>query len=162
MLYYGALPPESAQPVQWLPAMRVCCGKGVCQVLLTAEAVHRCLAPCHTQSALCLAGSKLQAACTAAGQKEGGQALLGGLDCLVQRNFFGAQVDSFETQLPAPAPLCALRGTSAATEPDGDRFRAMFIRAPAVLEAGASVEVLAEYQCVSLSRNGFIAFQIND
>lgn len=27
-----------------------------------------------------------------AGMKEGGQALLGGLDCMVQRNFFGAQV----------------------------------------------------------------------
>ena len=64
----------------------------------------------------------------------------------MQRNFFGAQVDSFETQLPAPAPLCALRGYGAAA-PDGDSFRALFIRAPAVLEAGASVEVLAEYQC---------------
>ena len=84
----------------------------------------------------------------AAGQKEGGQALLGGLDCLVQRNFFGAQVDSFETQLPAPPPLCAVRGNGAAAAPGGDSFRAMFIRAPAVLEAGASVEVLAEYRCV--------------
>ena len=35
--------------------------------------------------------------------KEGGQALLGGLDCMVQRNFFGAQINSFETQLAAPA-----------------------------------------------------------
>lgn len=88
-----------------------------------------------------------------AGQKEGGQALLGGLDCLVQRNFFGAQVDSFETQLPAPAPLCALRGNGAAAAPGGDSFRALFIRAPAVLEAGASVEVLAEYRCVRFRLN---------
>ncbi len=29
---------------------------------------------------------------TSAGQKEGGQALLGGLDISVSRNFFGAQV----------------------------------------------------------------------
>jgi hypothetical protein len=43
----------------------------------------------------------------AAGQKEGGQALLGGLDCRVQRNFFGAQIRSFETQLPAPPGLPA-------------------------------------------------------
>ena len=28
----------------------------------------------------------------ALGQREGGQALLGGLDCLVSRNFFGSQV----------------------------------------------------------------------
>ena len=66
----------------------------------------------------------------------------------MQRNFFGAQVDSFETQLPAPPPLCALRGKGAAAAPGDDSFRAMFIRAPAVLEAAASVEVLAEYRCV--------------
>jgi 5'-phosphate synthase pdxT subunit len=46
-----------------------------------------------------------------AGQKKGGQALLGGLDICVSRNFFGAD----------------------------DTFRAVFIRAPAVLEAGPQV-----------------------
>lgn len=45
--------------------------------------------------------------CTQTGQKEGGQALLGGLDCRVQRNFFGAQIRSFETQLPTPPGLPA-------------------------------------------------------
>jgi 5'-phosphate synthase pdxT subunit len=74
-----------------------------------------------------------------AGMKEGGQALLGGLDCNVSRNFFGAQINSFETQLPAPA--CFPPGADGAS-PD---FRAMFIRAPAVLEAGPAVDVLAEY-----------------
>ncbi len=66
------------------------------------------------------------------GTKKGGQALLGGLDCYVQRNFFGAQVNSFETHLPPPACL-----------PDAHAgpFRAMFIRAPAVLETGPDVEV---------------------
>ncbi|GBF93728.1 pyridoxal biosynthesis protein [Raphidocelis subcapitata] len=73
----------------------------------------------------------------AEGQKQGGQALLGGLDVCVSRNFFGAQVHSFETQLPAPPGLRALGGP--------DTFRAVFIRAPAVLEAGPGVEVLAEY-----------------
>jgi len=90
-----------------------------------------------------------------AGQKHGGQALLGGLDCLVQRNFFGAQIDSFEAELPAPAALRSLPVDSAAgpadgaagAAPGGGSFRALFIRAPAVLEAGASVEVLAEYRC---------------
>lgn len=74
-----------------------------------------------------------------AGQKEGGQALLGGLDCKVHRNFFGAQINSFETELPVPKALKAFE-----SGPQG--FRAMFIRAPAVLEAGPSVEVLSEYR----------------
>jgi len=75
----------------------------------------------------------------ATGQKEGGQALLGGLDCMVHRNFFGAQINSFETQLPAPACLPA----------DGAHegpFRAVFIRAPAITEVGDGVQVLAEYE----------------
>jgi 5'-phosphate synthase pdxT subunit len=45
-----------------------------------------------------------------AGQKEGGQALLGGLDITVSRNFFGAQINSFETQLPADAHIQAFGG----------------------------------------------------
>lgn len=35
------------------------------------------------------------------GQKEGGQELVGGLDITVQRNYFGSQVDSFQTNLAA-------------------------------------------------------------
>ena len=45
-----------------------------------------------------------------AGQKEGGQALIGGLDITVSRNFFGSQIDSFETHLPAPASFPAVEG----------------------------------------------------
>ncbi|KAH7620057.1 putative pyridoxal 5'-phosphate synthase subunit PDX2 [Nannochloris sp. 'desiccata'] len=74
----------------------------------------------------------------ATGMKEGGQALLGGLDCLVHRNFFGAQINSFETMLPAPACLPS----------DGQHegpFRAVFIRAPSITETGPGVEILAEY-----------------
>lgn len=74
----------------------------------------------------------------ATGTKEGGQALLGGLDCLVHRNFFGAQINSFETSLPAPP---CLPDDGASSGP----FRAMFIRAPAITEAGPGVEVLAQY-----------------
>jgi hypothetical protein len=40
-----------------------------------------------------------------AGQKQGGQALIGGLDITVSRNFFGSQIESFETQLPSPPVL---------------------------------------------------------
>ncbi|KAK9824162.1 hypothetical protein WJX72_008190 [[Myrmecia] bisecta] len=75
----------------------------------------------------------------ASGQKEGGQELIGGLECAVQRNFFGAQINSFETQLPAPP--CLLQYGA-----DRDTFRAMFIRAPAVMSSGPQVEVLAEYK----------------
>ena len=35
------------------------------------------------------------------GQKEGGQELMGGLDVTVRRNYFGSQVDSFQTTLNA-------------------------------------------------------------
>lgn len=72
------------------------------------------------------------------GQKKGGQALLGGLDICVSRNFFGAQINSFEAQLPATQQLQQY-GTD-------DTFRAVFIRAPAVVDAGPAVEVLASYQ----------------
>ena len=55
---------------------------------------------------------------------------LGLMDMLVRRNGFGRQVDSFETNLDV-AGL------------DGGPFHAVFIRAPAVVEAGPAVEVLA-------------------
>ncbi len=73
--------------------------------------------------------------CPFAGIKEGGQALLGGLDVTVHRNFFGAQINSFETQLPAPACL-GEDGEAAADGAAPGTFRAVFIRAPAVVETG--------------------------
>jgi len=76
-----------------------------------------------------------------AGQKQGGQALIGGLDVTVSRNFFGSQISSFETQLPAHCALPAVAGFAAA-----DPFRAIFIRAPAVMSCGPGVEVLAEFE----------------
>jgi pyridoxal 5'-phosphate synthase pdxT subunit len=66
----------------------------------------------------------------AEGQKQGGQPLLGGLDVLVNRNYFGRQVDSFETELHVPRW--------------GDElFHAIFIRAPAIIAVGPQVEPLA-------------------
>ncbi|KAL5990684.1 Pyridoxal biosynthesis protein pdx2 [Asimina triloba] len=73
----------------------------------------------------------------AVGQKSGGQALLGGLDCTVHRNFFGSQLQSFETELSVPE-LSAKEGGPAS-------YRGVFIRAPAILEVGPDVEVLADY-----------------
>ncbi len=58
-----------------------------------------------------------------------GQETFGGLDVTVQRNAFGSQADSFETEL-------AVAGFD---EP----VSATFIRAPRVVDAGPDVEVLA-------------------
>ncbi|XP_076917974.1 putative pyridoxal 5'-phosphate synthase subunit PDX2 [Bidens hawaiensis] len=71
----------------------------------------------------------------AVGQKIGGQELVGGLDCTVHRNFFGSQIQSFEAELPVPE--------LAAKEGGPSSFRGVFIRAPAILEVGPGVEVLA-------------------
>jgi 5'-phosphate synthase pdxT subunit len=56
------------------------------------------------------------------------QATFGGLDITVQRNAFGPQVDSFETELMFGSDL----------------VNAAFIRAPIVIEVGAGVEVLGK------------------
>ena len=70
------------------------------------------------------------------GAKQGGQELLGGLDVTVDRNFFGSQIDSFETSLPCDVP---------GDDSDDKNFRALFIRAPAILSAGPDVEIMASY-----------------
>ncbi|GMH10945.1 hypothetical protein Nepgr_012786 [Nepenthes gracilis] len=72
----------------------------------------------------------------AIGQKAGGQELVGGLDCTVHRNFFGSQIQSFEADLSIPHLADKEGGPS--------NFRGIFIRAPAILEVGPEVEVLAE------------------
>lgn len=61
-----------------------------------------------------------------------GQALIGGVDITVCRNYFGSQISSFEMATPPP--------------PTGDNnnntFPGVFIRAPAILAAGPDVTVL--------------------
>ena len=57
---------------------------------------------------------------------------LGVIDIGVQRNAFGRQVDSFEADIPVPV----------LGEPS---FRAIFIRAPRILNAGPNITVLATY-----------------
>ncbi|MEZ4832607.1 MAG: pyridoxal 5'-phosphate synthase glutaminase subunit PdxT [Caldilineaceae bacterium] len=66
----------------------------------------------------------------ATGQKQGGQALIGGLHATVNRNYFGRQVDSFEADLEV-------------TVFDDVPFHAVFIRAPAITAIDADVEPLA-------------------
>ncbi len=55
---------------------------------------------------------------------------IGVMDITIDRNAFGRQIDSFETEL-------GIEGL------DGDPLRAIFIRAPVITRAGEGVEVLA-------------------
>ncbi len=59
------------------------------------------------------------------------QPSIGGMDITVQRNAFGRQVDSFETDLDLPA---------LGSEP----FHGVFIRAPLIKRVGQEVDVLAQ------------------
>ena len=70
---------------------------------------------------------------------------LGLVDISVQRNAFGRQVDSFETELPID-------------EVEGGPVRCVFIRAPLIREAGAGVKVLAaiEGQGIVAARQGHL------
>lgn len=85
----------------------------------------------------------------AMGQKRDGQPLIGGLDVLVNRNFFGSQRDSFEARLE-------VKGWH---EP----FHAIFIRAPAILETGPDVAELAVWDdgerqvCVAVEQERILA-----
>jgi 5'-phosphate synthase pdxT subunit len=60
------------------------------------------------------------------------QEKLGVLDITVERNAYGRQVESFETFVEIPAV-------------GKDPFRAIFIRAPRIVETGKNVEILATY-----------------
>jgi pyridoxal 5'-phosphate synthase pdxT subunit len=62
------------------------------------------------------------------------QLSFGAIDISVQRNGYGRQVDSFETDLEVAG--------------FDHPFHAVFIRAPKVVSIGANVEVLAEYDGV--------------
>ena len=61
------------------------------------------------------------------------QPLLGVMDITVERNAFGRQVDSFETNVLFPV-----------LDDPQRPFRAVFIRAPLIASAGKGVEILAQ------------------
>ncbi len=63
------------------------------------------------------------------------QPLMGLMDITIQRNAFGRQVESFETNLDIPA--LAKNGTKPAP------FHAVFIRAPLIESVGEGVRILA-------------------
>lgn len=64
---------------------------------------------------------------------ENGQALIGGMDILVCRNYFGSQVSSFEMATPPPPGL----------DPQ-QPYPGVYIRAPAILSAGPDITVLGK------------------
>lgn len=66
------------------------------------------------------------------------QPLLDLMDITVERNAFGRQVASFETQLDVPA--------LEQVTPQGKAFQAVFIRAPLIESVGEDVQVLAELE----------------
>ena len=91
------------------------------------------------------------------GQKEGGQMLVGGLNVIASRNYFGAQVKSFEAPMqPPPLPQKEemeesymfkeengiLNNHQSKDEMQSKTFNGIFIRAPAILSVGENVEVL--------------------
>ncbi len=75
---------------------------------------------------------------SASTEEKGGQPLLSLMDIEVARNAYGRQIDSFEVTLSESR----LPGT----ERDGERLRAVFIRAPAIASHGAGVETLAAHE----------------
>lgn len=62
------------------------------------------------------------------------QQLLSNLDIVVERNAFGRQEDSFETELSIPI-----------LDKNSNSFRGVFIRAPIVTEVGVAVDIIAKF-----------------
>ena len=77
---------------------------------------------------------------------ENGQSLIGGVDILVCRNYFGSQVSSFEMPTEAPPGIPNNNnGNGSSTESSSSSsFPGIFIRAPAILSAGPDVTVLGK------------------
>ncbi len=73
------------------------------------------------------------------------QKLLENLDIMIERNAFGRQHDSFETDLNIPII-------------GGKPFKAVFIRGPVVKEVGKEVQILAKYndEIVAVQQNNII------
>mmetsp|Transcript_20274 Transcript_20274/g.33171 ORF Transcript_20274/g.33171 Transcript_20274/m.33171 type:complete len:129 (+) Transcript_20274:562-948(+) len=62
------------------------------------------------------------------GKMKDGQEIIGGLNATVHRNYFGSQLGSFSADL----------------DHMGGTYKAVFIRAPVIVEHGDNVEVLAK------------------
>ena len=91
------------------------------------------------------------------GQKKGGQNLVGGLDVVVRRNYFGAQIASFEADISPPPSWssktpnfmeCDRSPTKRFRTSDGSAkssipFPGVFIRAPAIVKIIEGEELAA-------------------
>lgn len=66
--------------------------------------------------------------------------MIGGLNILVCRNYFGSQISSFEMDTPAPP----LPSGGSSNHGSTSSFPGVFIRAPAILYAGHDVSVLGK------------------
>eukprot|EP00446_Apocalathium_sp_SHHI-4_P048575 CAMPEP_0177382926 /NCGR_PEP_ID=MMETSP0368-20130122/48852_1 /TAXON_ID=447022 ORGANISM="Scrippsiella hangoei-like, Strain SHHI-4" /NCGR_SAMPLE_ID=MMETSP0368 /ASSEMBLY_ACC=CAM_ASM_000363 /LENGTH=263 /DNA_ID=CAMNT_0018847423 /DNA_START=63 /DNA_END=855 /DNA_ORIENTATION=+ len=79
---------------------------------------------------------------------------VGGLAISTCRNFFGRQIESFEAPVTSEDP-------SSVADPAGRKafseFPAVFIRAPAILEVGAGVRVLARMKHPSTNEDAAVA-----
>lgn len=80
------------------------------------------------------------------GQKIGGQKSIGGLDVVIERNFFGSQLNSFIKKIEYPVLF----------KKDG-YFDAVFIRGPIIQKINENVEILSK-----LDNNIIIAVQQNN
>lgn len=69
------------------------------------------------------------------GQKQGGQPFIGGMEIGVNRNYFGRQINSFETMLN----VSNIADFYEAEKP----YQAVFIRAPIITEVSDGVKILA-------------------
>ncbi|GMI05613.1 hypothetical protein TrRE_jg7041 [Triparma retinervis] len=76
----------------------------------------------------------------------GGQAIIGGLDVLVCRNYFGSQISSFELGIPPP-PSSSSSSSKASPEAE-DLYPGVFIRAPAILSVSSDITVLSAVDAV--------------
>jgi pyridoxal 5'-phosphate synthase pdxT subunit len=75
---------------------------------------------------------------------ENGQALIGGIDILVCRNYFGSQISSFEMMIPPPPLLMGpdVSNDNINNNDAASLFPGVFIRAPAILSAAPDVTIL--------------------
>jgi len=73
-----------------------------------------------------------------------GQSLIGGMDILVCRNYFGSQISSFEMNTPPPPPPSTTLGESDKSDNTERPFPGVFIRAPAILTTSPDVEILGK------------------
>mmetsp|Transcript_19282 Transcript_19282/g.27897 ORF Transcript_19282/g.27897 Transcript_19282/m.27897 type:complete len:329 (+) Transcript_19282:117-1103(+) len=71
-----------------------------------------------------------------------GQSLIGGLNVLVCRNYFGSQISSFEMETPPPPSLSSNNEAAEESAP----FPGVFIRAPAILSVDQNddIEILGK------------------